>query len=448
MDSTRLKMDITLVLVVVAIILTAALQSSGKVSVFQADGLIVDFEEYDTDWVEMQVWEYDSPVDALIQAAESKGYSITVSDEGEVTELNGYYSDAGRSWSFWTIASGSSSWTQVEDPSEKASSGSTVYAWAYRAEGEEPTVAVDQSGTSVYGYTQKSRSVTLSPSITEMMGAVRATSTIVGTDKYSNYPEEVVEMQNEGYIKIVGDYTNPSYETIVNLNPDVVFCDGSQYSHNQMRDRLTKVNICAILMYDGESDESILDNIFIMGLVMGYDLAAADTINDLQSAMAELTSRMSTHKSEGVMAALSGDSSPWVAGSYTYVSDLITDLYGNNVFSDMNGWTHVNSELVSKHNPSVIIILTTDYSATQSDYDYLISHLSKEWMGTDAYKNGRIYLLTESAGEMSQRPGPRYAQLAEMLAMIMEPDAFEKELPKYVGDNYTDYLTVTKNLGV
>lgn len=448
MNSTRLKMDITIVLVVVAIIVTAALQSTGKVTVFQADGLVVDFEEYDTDWIEMQVWEYDSPVEALKQAAESKGYSITVSDDGEVKELNGYVSDAGRAWSFWTIAKGSTSWTQVGDPSEKVSSGSTIYAWAYRGAGEEPTVAVDQSGSSVYGYPQKSRSVSLSPSITEMIGAVRATSTIVGMDMYSNYPEEVVEMKNEGYIKVVGDYTNPSYETIINLNPDVVFCDGSQYSHNQMRERLTKVDICAILMYDGESDESILDNIFIIGVVMGYDLAAADTISDLQSAMAELTSKMSTHKSEGVMVALSGDSSPWVAGSYTYVSDLIKDLYGNNVFSDMDGWTHVNSELVSTHNPGVIIILTTDYSATQSDYDYLISHLSNEWKGTDAYKNGRIYLLTESAGEMSQRPGPRYAQLAEMLAMIMEPDAFEKELPKYVGDDYTDYLTVTKTLGV
>ncbi len=448
MNSTRLKVDISLILIVVAVIVTAALQSTGKVTVFQADGLVVDFEEYNTDWAEIQVWECDSPVEALKQAAESKGYSITVSDDGEVTELNGYVSDGSRAWSFWTIAKGSTDWVQADDPTMKASSGSTVYVWAYRAAGEKPTVAVDQSGSSVYGFPQKSRSVTLSPSITEMMGAVRATSTIVGTDMYSNYPEEVVEMKNEGYIKVVGDYTNPSYETIVNLNPDVVFCDGSQYSHNQMRDRLMNVNICAILMYDGESDESILDNIFIVGRVMGYDMAAADTINDLRDAMAELTSRMSAHKSEGVMASLSGDSSPWVAGSYTYVSDIIVDLYGNNVFSDMDGWTHVNSELVSKHNPGVIIILSTDYSATQSDYDYLIAHLSNEWKGTDAYKNGQIYLLAESAGEMSQRPGPRYAQLAEMMAMIMNPDAFEKELPKFVGDNYTDYLTVTKDLGV
>ncbi len=448
MNSTRLKVDISLVLVVVAVILTAAFQSTGKTTLFQADGLVVDFEEYNTEWAEIQVWEYDSPVEALKKAAETKGYSITVSDNGEVTELNGYVSGGDRGWSFWIIAKGSTEWVQIENPTEKASSGSTVYAWAYRAVGEKPTVAVDQSGSSVYGYPQKNRSVTLSPSITEMMGAVKATSTIVGMDMYSDYPQEVVEMKDKGYIKIVGDYTNPSYETIVNLNPDVVFCDGAQYSHNQMRDRLMNVNICAILMYDGESDESILDNIFIMGLVMGYDMAAADTINDLQNAMAELKSKMTAYKSDGVMASLSGDSSPWVAGSYTYVSDIIVDLYGKNVFSDMDGWTHVNSELVSKHNPGVIIILTTDYAATQSDYDYLISHLSNEWKGTDAYKNGRIYLLTESAGEMSQRPGPRYAQLAEMMAMVMNPDAFEKELPKYVGDNYTDYLTVTKNLGV
>lgn len=447
MDSARLKLTITVILLVAAIAVTSILQGGSKVTVFQSEGLIIDFEEYDTQWVEMQVRDYNSPVEALVAAAESKGYTITVSNEGEVEELNGYQSYGDYRWSFWTITGTSGTWTEVENVSDKLDSDYSVYAWAYRAVDDEPTVAVDQSGSSIYGYPQKIRSVTLSPSITEMMGAVRATSTIVGVDKYSNYPSEILDMEAKGYVKIVGDYTSPSYEAIINLNPDVVFCDGSQYNHIQLRDRLADVNVCAILLYEGESVHSILDNIFIIGQVMGYDQAAADVLSDLQYAMSNLTSAMSMYKSEDVMVALSGDSSPWVAGSYTYVSDLITDIYGRNVFSDMDGWAHVNSELVSKHNPQVIVILSTDYSATQGDYDYLISHLSSEWKGTDAYKNGRIYLLAESAGEMSQRPGPRFAQLTELMAMIMNPDAFDKELPKYIGDEYEDYLTITKNLG-
>lgn len=447
MNSARLKLVISVALLVAAIAVTSILQNGSRVTVFQSEGLIIDFEEYDTQWVEMEMGDFDSPIEALKVAADYKGYTITISDEGDVEELDGYRSYTEYRWSFWTIRNGSSTWTEVGDVSDGIDPDCSVYAWAYRAVGDEPTVAVDQSGSSIYGYPQKSRSITLSPSITEMMGAVRATSTIVGVDKYSNYPTEILDMEDKGYVKIVGDYTSPSYEAIVDLNPDVVFCDGSQYNHIQLRDRLADVDICAILLYDGESVDSILDNIFIIGQVMGYDLAAADVISDLQYAMSDIASKMSMYKAEGIMAALSGDSSPWVAGSYTYVSDLVTDIYGRNVFSDMDGWVHINSELVNEHNPQVIVILSTDYSASQTDYDYLISHLSSEWKGTDAYKNGRIYLLADSAGEMSQRPGPRFAQLTELMAMITNPDAFEIKLPKYIGDEYEDYLTITKTLG-
>ena len=49
---------------------------------------------------------------------------------------------------------------------------------------------------------------------------------------------------------------------------------------------------------------------------------------------------------------------------------------------------------------------------------------------------------------MAQRPGPRFAQFAELTAIILNPDVFtDIEMPKYVGDNYTNYLTYTKLLG-
>lgn len=447
MDSTRLKILITAGLIVAAAAVTAVMQSGSTVTVFQSEGLIIDFDEYDTDWAEMDVEACASPLDALKKAADTLGCSVVISEDGVVEEVDGHRAQDGLEWAFWTIGSGSTIWTKVDDASSWTCSGCVAHAWACRAPGEEPTVAVDQSGSSIYGYPQKSRSVTLSPSITEMMGAINAVSTLVGTDKYSNYPFEVLDMRASGHTAVVGDYTSPSFEAIINTDPDVVFCDGSQYNHIQLRDRLAAVNVCAILLYEGESVSDILDNLFIVGVVMGYDMAAAGAIDDLQQAMVDIADSMGPRDGDRVMVSLSGDSSPWVAGSYTYISDLLSDTGAENVFDSMDGWVHINSELVSEADPDVIIILTTDYSATQQDYDYLISHLSSEWKGTDAYRNGRIYLITESAGEMSQRPGPRFAQLTELLSMILSPDSYEKELPKYIGDDYTDYLTITKNLG-
>jgi hypothetical protein len=50
---------------------------------------------------------------------------------------------------------------------------------------------------------------------------------------------------------------------------------------------------------------------------------------------------------------------------------------------------------------------------------------------------------------MAQRSGPRYAQLEEIIARIMCPDAFTDgvSLPKYIGDDHQNYLKYTDDLG-
>jgi iron complex transport system substrate-binding protein len=77
----------------------------------------------------------------------------------------------------------------------------------------------------------------------------------------------------------------------------------------------------------------------------------------------------------------------------------------------------------------------------------MLRSLSAEWRSTDAYKNGNIYMVTGAAGAMSETPSPRFIQLMEITARMLHPDVFtEFEMPKYVGDDYMDFLTFTKYL--
>jgi iron complex transport system substrate-binding protein len=122
-------------------------------------------------------------------------------------------------------------------------------------------------------------------------------------------------------------------------------------------------------------------------------------------------------------------------------------MNGNNIFSSLSGWVQINSEQVMTANPSVIIILTTNYSATQQEYDSIMNSLPAEWKATDAYKSREIYLVCETAGDMSLIPGPRFIQLMELTARILHPDVFDDiPIPKYIGNNYEDFLTFTKDL--
>lgn len=449
MDSMKLKRNLSIAIVIIGVLATFAVGPGTSATQYQAQGTVIDFGDWETTWTQVDLHNYSSATEVLDYACQYNNYTLVINEDGSINEINGVVSDPdGRNWALWVVNTGEMNWTKMSLPYDMNLRDYTVSSWAYCSSEEEPTIAVDQSGTSIYGYSQAKRTVSLSPSTTEIVSSVGAVKTLVGTDKYSNYPQEVVDMQNSGDIAIVGDYTSPSFEEITKTEPDIVLCDGSQYNHTQVANRLRAVSIPSVILYSGESFDQILNNIYIVGIVLGYDMAGAETIKKLTYAETELTEKLrdspiSRHVSS--MISLSADMSPWVSGSYTYAGDVLVDMYGVNIFSFLDGWVHISSELIIKYNPSVIIILSSDYAATQEEYDAMMNSLSNEWKGTDAYKNGDIYLICEGAGEMAQRPGPRVAQLMELTARILNQDVFDDiEMSKFIGNNYKDFLTYTK----
>ena len=437
----------SLLIIVVGAICVPLFVTNAKASQPQASGFLIDFGDWNVKWTEMDMQKNSDPYDALETACQENDFTYIV-DGGVVTEINGVSSNDTYTWDLWAISNNSITWVKLSNPQNADLSRYTIAAWAYCDSSGSPTVAVDETGRSIYGYSQAQRTVTLSPAMTEIIGSLRAVETLVGTDLYSKYPDSVVTGQNSGKIKILGDYLNPSFEQIVAQRPDIVFCDGSLYSHQIMAERLRGVNINSVLMYGGDSIQTILDNIFIAGEVMGYYLTAADVISSIEIAENEIIGTLTAStaaKSVDVMVALSPDKAPWVTGSDTYVNDLTSAVMGNNVFQSQYQWVMINSEQIVSANPSVIILLTVDYSATQGDYNAMMNSLPAEWRSTDAYKNGNIYMVCGAAGAMSENPSPRFIQLMELTARILHPDVFtDTEIPKYIGDNYEDFLTFTK----
>jgi iron complex transport system substrate-binding protein len=450
LDTLRLKAALSVLIIAAGMISLPFFVSSTSASEPQASGFLIDFGNWDVTWTKMDIKEGLNPFEALDIVCKANDFDYTI-ENGAIKDIKGVSSDETHKWELWTISKNSLTWMKESQPHNTDISRYTIAAWAYCGEDDTPTVAVDETGRSIYGYQQAQRVISLSPALTEIMGALRAVPTLVGTDRYSSHPNSVVTGHNDGKIKIVGDFLNPSFELIIGQRPDIVLCDGSLYAHHEMADRLRKTNVNAVLMYGGENIREIMSNIYIAGVAIGYDIRAAEVIDTLERAQKEVADTILEcfdAKNVNVMMALSPEKSPWVTGSGTYVNDLSSAVLGNNVFAERDGWVHINSELVMTANPSVIIILTADYAATQDEYDMVIASLSAEWKATDAYKNGKIYLICDGAGEMSLNPSPRFAQLMEITARILHPDAFaDMEMPKYIGNDYEEHLTITKYLG-
>ena len=318
----------------------------------------------------------------------------------------------------------------------------TVVIWAYTTADGVPMPAVDATATSIYGYAEPYRIVSLSPVCTETLNSVRGTQKIVGTDVYSDYPAEIKEGHKTGDIATVGSYTDPSYESIMKTSPEMVFCDASTYNQVQMADMLRSSDVNAVVLYNGEDIETIYKNIFIAGVSIGYNLGAQAYIQKLDYYVKTLSALAGSVSGSSVMVALSPEPSPWVAGKYTYIDDIIGELNSTNVYGNIRGWANITAESINEKNPECIIIIDSGrYSP--SDYSLVLSNLSSEWKSTDAYADGRIYLLCEDLGSLAGRSGPRFIQLMEIMCKILAPDAYSETLPNAIGNDYHDYLDLT-----
>ena len=345
------------------------------------------------------------------------------------------------------MTSGTTEWTESDNYDIRASDYSVV-AWAYREEGSVPTVAVDATGVCFFGYERPMRLVSLSPVSTETLCAVGASDIIVGVDYYSNYPNKIAEEKANGMISVVGTYTDPSFEIIMKQSPDMIISDGSQYNQIQIADTVRSNGMNAVVIYEGDDIKTIYNNTYLVGKATNYDIASDVIIESDTQAMKDRAAKIGpVMEQKSVMVALSTDISPYVAGDKTYVSNIMVDIEAENAFSSFTGWCHINTGYIASNNPDVIIIVTDSYNATQSEWDIMYNNLGDTWKSTTAYANKDIYLLCGKTTDLASRSAPRFVQLAELMAYMIYPELTGTDVPKYIGDEYKDYLTITAGLG-
>ncbi|MEA4977166.1 MAG: helical backbone metal receptor [Methanomassiliicoccaceae archaeon] len=440
--------------IIVSCVMFTVLAASGQTNAQGTDGLIIDFGGGETYFGTIADSEDPDAKEWLDVTCTIFGFDA-VWDGEEVVSIDSSVSGTdGRTWALYVVEKPVSdiqetySWVKTStNPQDVKIKDYAAVAWAYCSEGGNPSRAVDATGKCFYGYGHPSRIVSMAPSCTEMICSVGGERKLVGTDEYSNYPGSVESARSSGEIASIGGFTNPSYESIVMTNPDLVVCINSQYSHLNMAERLRSAGINVVVVDGGEDVSSILESIMMVGTAMGIRETADNTVDGIAAEIFNIESIVDGNSSapKNGMIALSTDKSPWTSGSYTYASDILNIISVGNSFGDLGGWVMVNSESLVKEDIDFIVIIASDGPSTQREYDKVLDSLGDEWKRTDAYKNGKIYFLTDSAADLASRAGPRVAQFTELMARIIQDTAFDGDMPMYIGDDYRDYISLTKD---
>lgn len=429
-------------------------------------GIILDFGEDDVYYGIVDDLEDPNAIEALHRTCSMYGFPLE-EEEGIVTSINNIESDPnGRKWSLYvaelpeTETPTAKPWKiSSKNPSDVKISHYAAVAWAFCSDTEYPSNAVDASGKSVYGYGHPEKIVSLAPSCTEMICAVGGERKIIGTDAFSNYPESIEFARESKKIEDIGGFTNPNYEKIISLNPDLVVCVNSQYSHNHIAKTLRSIGVNVVIVDGGESINSVLESLIMVGTAMGTREHAVSISNDIRDEIFHISGIVDDNSSitKNVMMSLSVDNAPWVSGSGTYASDALNIISAENSYGDLLDWVMIspesliykNIELEILREIDIIIVILEEGPNTEAKYRTTLDQLGEEWKKTNAYKGEsdekEIYFLTGSAADLASRPGPRVAQFTELMALIVQKTAFNEEVPKFIGNDYEDYLVLTKN---
>jgi iron complex transport system substrate-binding protein len=268
-----------------------------------------------------------------------------------------------------------------------------------------PIIIVDNLGRTV---TIKSseRIVSIGPSCTEILYALGLGDRVVGVDRYSDYPPEVVSKQ------YINNWWNPDPEEVIALNPDLVL-----YSVGSVAavEALEKAGLTVVALKPATIDD-IPENIKMVGFITGKSQKAESLASTLGRRIDEIKNKTTNVTIKPKVYIEYWYPPPWAFGPNTWGHQLIELAGGINAFGDAaTGWVQTTDEEVIARNPDIIISLCG-----------AMHHASLEdikgrpgWGTISAVAKRAVYLIDEN---LFVRPGPRIIDGLETLAKILHPE--------------------------
>lgn len=269
----------------------------------------------------------------------------------------------------------------------------------------------DQMGREVTIERIPQRIISLSPSNTEVAFALGLGERIVGVTEYCNYPPEALEKD------IVGGFSTPSIEKIIELEPDLIL---ASTIHEEEVPRLEELGI-PVLVVEASSLNELYASMSLVAEITGVISAGEEVIASMQQRIQAVQDVVSVIDDEDkIRVYYEVYSDPLMsAGSGAFITDIITLAGGINIFGDVDeNYPQISAEVVAERQPD--IILFPDYHGTA---DLVLEGMADRpgWESVPAVLEFRVYAMSD---DTFARPGPRAVEAIEEAARIFYPGLF------------------------
>ncbi|KAA3600480.1 MAG: cobalamin-binding protein [Candidatus Scalindua sp. AMX11] len=270
---------------------------------------------------------------------------------------------------------------------------------------------IDDTQFSLHFDNPPKRIISVSPSITEILGVIDADSMLVGVSLYSYYPSSV-----KGLPK-VGSYVKPNIEQIISLNPDLVVMsfDGAPRSDVN---KLRKLNInVAVLRSEKFSD--IINNINWLGEVLQHQKEAKEVARNLVNRYEQIRSLVKEIQKPTAFYSIALN--PIISvGSKSFINDLIHDAGGVNITGDIDqAYPKLTIESIIARSPDILL-----FSSGMGNELSMEGQLPfwQRWKNIPAIRDQRFIEIDH---DIINRPGPRVVMALALLAQQFHPEKAE-----------------------
>lgn len=228
------------------------------------------------------------------------------------------------------------------------------------------------------------RVISLTPSITEIIYALKKGDALVATSEFSLYPPEAKKLE------LIGGYSNPNLEKIISLSPTLVI--GQDFNQATL-EKLERFGI-KTLMVRLQTIDDIKNS--IIKISHKLNVGAKPLVDEIQNAIQSAPKSRESHKVM-IVYGLHEDLSRgiYIAGNDIFFDDIIKLCGNTNAYiSENTNQPSLSYENVIALNPDQIIILHSNASNSGVDKQKALSAWHS--LPTNASKNKRITIVDES----------------------------------------------------
>lgn len=241
------------------------------------------------------------------------------------------------------------------------------------------------------------RIVSLLPSLTETVCALKQCQKLVGLDRYSNWPESVKVVPR------VGGGLDPNIESIVALKPDLVLAAGSTRGADRLQ--ALGLNVLRLEPRNHADAQRVWRTV-----AQALHVPAADSNRAWQGIQAGVQAAVQSLSPAARQQRVYFEVSPapYGASGSSFLGETLTRMGVTNILpASMGPFPQVNPEWVVQAQPDVIM-------AGDSSRASMLQRPG--WSRLRAMQGQRLCVFKQDESDMLVRAGPRMAEGAQLMA--------------------------------